>query len=106
MSKRTREVWHCDVCGWEWLPEFNKVPERCPNRECRKRNWNRAGEVVREIPDVGQRNATLPPGPSNPIFVDHDYRAHSDERSKAIWNSLKHSGTCRCLICKPPQRAK
>ena len=46
MSKATREVWHCDICGWEWLPDTNKVPERCPNRKCRKRNWNAAVERI------------------------------------------------------------
>lgn len=50
MSKRTREVWHCDVCGWEWLPDTSKVPERCPNRECRKRNWQIGEEGYVSIP--------------------------------------------------------
>lgn len=43
MSKMMREMWHCDVCGWEWIPDSPKVPERCPKRECRSRKWNRGG---------------------------------------------------------------
>jgi hypothetical protein len=77
MSRRTREVWHCDVCGWEWLPDTNKVPERCPNRKCRKRSWN-------------QQEA-------------HDNAiAESLIRAEAIRHTM-HDLTCTCLICRPPK---
>jgi hypothetical protein len=37
--------------------------------------------------------------PDNIVIVDHDYHAHSNERDKAIWNSLKHHATCKCGMC-------
>lgn len=40
MSEVIRKVFHCDRCNWEWIPEADKIPERCPNRKCRTRRWN------------------------------------------------------------------
>lgn len=42
MSRITMEVWKCDVCGWAWIPESQKTPERCPSRICRSSRWNGA----------------------------------------------------------------
>jgi hypothetical protein len=48
MGKMMREVWVCDVCGWAWIAESDGVPERCPSRKCRKKNWNLVGSTPPE----------------------------------------------------------
>jgi hypothetical protein len=40
MSVVKRDVWHCDVCGWEWVPSGDEAPQQCPKRSCRSRHWN------------------------------------------------------------------
>jgi len=30
----------CDVCGQPWYSIAARLPECCPNRECRSREWN------------------------------------------------------------------
>lgn len=42
-----RPVCVCEECGWEWRPdnwrgtrEPLRLPDQCPNRECRSRAWN------------------------------------------------------------------
>lgn len=42
MSWVTRDIAHCDECGFEWLPKG--TPERCASQKCRKRTWNRKQE--------------------------------------------------------------
>ena len=54
MVRVTREIWKCDVCAWEWIPESASVPERCPSRKCRSRNWN-GGVVEPEKPKTKER---------------------------------------------------
>ena len=68
MSKVTREVWHCDVCDWEWLPDSSKVPDRCPNRKCRKRNWN-AGVAQTAGPDWDGKGFKPGQGPESGIPI-------------------------------------
>lgn len=36
----TQKYWHCDECGHEWLMA-DIHPERCPNRKCRSRKWDK-----------------------------------------------------------------
>lgn len=40
------EICVCDVCGWRWLAEGDKEPERCPSRKCRARSWNGSKPVL------------------------------------------------------------
>ncbi len=30
----------CDACGYKWVSIASRLPECCPNRECRSREWN------------------------------------------------------------------
>jgi hypothetical protein len=42
MSIVTVKALRCDNCGFTWLPlgRGKKLPERCPSRKCRTRQWN------------------------------------------------------------------
>ena len=40
MSITTVKAWHCDRCWYEWLKVSGSNPKQCPNRKCRKRDWN------------------------------------------------------------------
>jgi hypothetical protein len=46
MSWVTREIAHCDECGFEWMPKGD--PLRCASQKCRKRSWN-SGSVVASV---------------------------------------------------------
>ena len=37
----------CDVCGWPWVTVASKLPECCPNRDCRSREWNGKKKRIR-----------------------------------------------------------
>ena len=53
MSRVMREMWHCDLCGWEWMPDSSAKPARCPSRACRSRKWDRlkrGGEMADATP--------------------------------------------------------
>lgn len=30
----------CDVCKIEWVSIASRLPNACPNRDCRSREWN------------------------------------------------------------------
>lgn len=30
----------CEKCFWMWVSIASELPENCPNRECRSREWN------------------------------------------------------------------
>ena len=30
----------CDMCGRDWISISQDLPEACPNRDCRSREWN------------------------------------------------------------------
>ena len=30
----------CDACMVEWVSIASRLPDACPNRECRSREWN------------------------------------------------------------------
>lgn len=30
----------CDACKIQWVSIASKLPDACPNRECRSREWN------------------------------------------------------------------
>jgi hypothetical protein len=40
MSTVSRDIWHCDICGFEWVRTAGIIPEQCPSRKCRSRKWN------------------------------------------------------------------
>jgi hypothetical protein len=46
----------CDLCKWRWISTASELPENCPNRDCRSREWNgkkkrtRKPKVVIELP--------------------------------------------------------
>ena len=47
MSIGTCLVWHCDLCGYEWIVmNRDKVPRQCP--KCRKTKWNGESTKVDE----------------------------------------------------------
>ena len=52
MGKVTRDVYKCDECGHEWLPEGGEMPKQCPSRKCRSRKWNEGdkGESASAMP--------------------------------------------------------
>ena len=31
---------HCLRCGYRWEPSTNRLPQKCPNPNCRRANWN------------------------------------------------------------------
>lgn len=30
----------CEICGYPWYSISKTLPDACPNRECRSREWN------------------------------------------------------------------
>ena len=30
----------CDACGFPWVSIASRLPDCCPNRDCRSREWN------------------------------------------------------------------
>jgi hypothetical protein len=30
----------CDACGFPWVSISSRLPDCCPNRDCRSREWN------------------------------------------------------------------
>jgi len=57
----------CEACSWLWLSIAKDLPEACPNRDCRSREWN--GKKKRAV----KPRIQLP----KPVKV----RAYSDEDS-------------------------
>ena len=45
MSTVEQRIWHCDICGFEWVKTPGVRPEQCPSRKCRSRKWNINGGV-------------------------------------------------------------
>ena len=41
----------CDVCKYPWVSISNRLPDACPNRECRSREWN--GKKTKRKPARG-----------------------------------------------------
>jgi hypothetical protein len=37
----------CDACGWPWISISKDLPEACPNRACRSRQWNGPKKRIR-----------------------------------------------------------
>ena len=70
-------AWRCAQCAHVWL-KGDSIPQHCA--KCHSRKWN--------------MDANLP----SPVIIDHDYHAHSDEQSKAIWNSLKRKPAFDAII--------
>jgi hypothetical protein len=53
MSTIWRAVWHCDVCGHEWIKKPGEKPaKQCPSRKCRSRQWNKEGSAPLPAADV------------------------------------------------------
>jgi hypothetical protein len=46
MSTVSQEIWHCDICGFEWVKNPEIIPEQCPSRKCRSRKWNINGGKI------------------------------------------------------------
>jgi hypothetical protein len=46
----------CDLCTFSWISISQRLPEKCPNRDCRSREWNgrkkpaRAAQLVLPSP--------------------------------------------------------
>lgn len=34
-------ICECNQCGFQWIPQTKREPERCPSRKCRSVAWNR-----------------------------------------------------------------
>ena len=68
MSVTWARVSECDVCGHKWLPEGDKLPDRCPSRSCRSTKWNQAASPASPVPPASPKptRPTLPPT-SKPI---------------------------------------
>ena len=37
----------CDLCGYRWISVAVDLPENCPKRECRSREWNGKKKRIR-----------------------------------------------------------
>ena len=37
----------CDLCGWTWVSIASDLPDFCPNRDCRSREWNGKKKRIR-----------------------------------------------------------
>ncbi len=40
--------WECELCGYRWPYNPEVMPDRCRNKECRKRGWNGKGAEAKE----------------------------------------------------------
>ena len=38
----------CEKCFWIWVSTASELPEACPSRECRSREWNGPKKRVRK----------------------------------------------------------
>ena len=47
-AKVLKPVNVCDVCGFQWVQQGNKVYERCPSQNCRSVHWNKGKKFVAE----------------------------------------------------------
>ena len=109
MSRVLREMWHCDVCGWEWMPDAERVPVRRPHRKCGTRHWNLHDapsegrpspvQVAAAIPGVVTASSLPPRRPVQPVQAvaaktPAAATAHNPYARPA------HASTCRCAMCR------
>ena len=76
MSTVLRQVLHCDVCSWEWIPRADSKPTWCPNPKCRSRKWNSAGSG-RDT--VQTRHTSVHSANGNGVQNPHNGNAESQE---------------------------
>lgn len=61
MSTVSQKIWHCDICGFEWVKTEGIIPAQCPSRKCRSRRWN-SGRVVGENEKNGKTSNQIGAG--------------------------------------------
>lgn len=49
----------CDICRYVWVSISRELPEWCPNRDCRSREWN--GRKTRRKPSLERIQLPKPP---------------------------------------------
>ena len=59
----------CDQCAYDWYSLAKRLPDCCPNRECRSREWN--GVKIKRKPERGP--AIQLPKPKRIKGEDEDY---------------------------------
>jgi len=83
MGEGLREVWVCQICGYEWLKSRQRHsgerPKRCASGKCRSSLWDRArrSNVGRPDRSVVKAKGHLP----------------------TLTANGEHSGLCSCLVC-------
>ena len=61
----------CDACMIEWVSIVaSKLPDACPNRECRSREWN--GKKKKRTPAPKPKIEIELPKPRRTKWVDED----------------------------------
>ena len=60
----------CDVCGQPWYSIAARLPECCPNRDCRSREWN--GKKKKRKPAPKPKIEIELPKPRRTKWVDED----------------------------------
>jgi ribosomal protein L37E len=40
--------YQCNLCDYDWYSIAKRIPDSCPNRDCRSREWN--GKKKKRIP--------------------------------------------------------
>jgi len=98
-----RQVWRCDVCGFEWM-KGETMPEQCPSRACRSRRWN-CGEVEKEASRVEKRRDRKPVdepvkdrmtySTSESVVVDRPGSCPVCGGELTPWGSSKRCGKCQ-----------
>jgi hypothetical protein len=97
MSEVNRNVWHCDICGHEWIKSEGKMPLQCP--KCRTRKWN-GGPVAATTPPVVPAPLTSPKPNKR-----RDGKASLPEPQPAT-TTAAHSPGCSCGICQLRRQEK
>ena len=61
----------CDVCLLKWVSIVaSKLPDACPNRDCRSREWN--GVKKKRKPATKPQTKIVLPKPNRTRWVDED----------------------------------
>ncbi len=60
----------CDACMVEWVSIASRLPDACPNRECRSREWN--GKKKKRKPALKQKFGIELPKPRRIKNVEND----------------------------------
>lgn len=89
---RTIEAYdcECEVCGHVWFSAT--VPDRCGNRECRSRIWNRSKALEKPAVKIERRRAPEIQKPIEPEMPRCKYEEYDPETGETYRCSLPEHG--------------